>query len=188
MKEILKKIILEGIIIGLIVGLANYYAISKIEENNTQELKQLRAGLHGFWLLKTYTEKSNYIPYEEMELIDIVSLSIDRNLSIDGVAYKWKEISREGKITYPRELRSKSTIKGSLIDNKVLLNFKDRNPEGKESIFILEGTLLSNNEISGNFFSDVAFQSGKFCAKKINLEELESEEIPENFCEIKGGE
>lgn len=82
---------------------------------------------------------------------------------------------------YPKEARSKAMISGSIIDEKIILNLITNTKDNLESIGILDGELIKEDVLRGSFLSDVAFQQGNFCARKINTEELKNRNL---YCDL----
>jgi len=170
------KFVLEVIAIGIVVGFvgdilaqrhADYYEQLRIEKNN-----QVRKNLHGFWSIKIKVQDSTLSRYKNTELYDIGTLTVDSNFNVNGLVYRWKEINSDGEIYYPREVRRKSSVSGSIIDTDIILNLHNSDYEGLESIDFLNGTVMLDNTIRGEYFSDVAYQKGIFCAKRVSISEL----------------
>jgi len=169
-------------IIGAIIAiLLTYIIIDNIESRNIKELDATRAELHGFWIFRIRINESDLEQYKEIELFNFASLTIDKNFEVNGVSYKWREINKTSQFIYPRERRTVSDIRGSIIGRDLILNARSRNEENLESITVFDGSIISEGLIQGNLLSDVAFSIGTFCAKRIETTDVFNENIS---CEL----
>jgi len=160
--------------------------VKRVEKQEQQHVEFIRSRLQGSWLFETVTKDTSFGPYRSLRSTHLASLTIDRNFNVQGVAYKCQDVDKDGQVTrYPRESRMKSLVSGTAVEGQFLLNWNSVDASGRPSIQFLEGLLIQDKGLTlgkGTFFSDVAVQSGEFCAKKISPRTLGIDACQSGFC------
>lgn len=171
--------ILKSVVVAFLISVGAQIVgsniISKSEEIKLQKVNEMRKDLQGFWLIRTRIQESDFEEFKGIETWDTGNLTVDSNFNVAGTFYRWSELNKDGKHTYPRALRRKSEVNGSLIDKSITLNLVSKNYSNLESSDVLEGNLIKEGIIKGNYFSDVAFSKGVFCAKRIQMSQIGSD-------------
>ncbi len=164
-----------NIIIGFLVLAFSVYGYSAtqhdkfVNDEMHREETALRNQLSGYWVYKLTTKTSDLGRYINIELGFLVTMGVDENLSVGGVAYKWREKNSDGEFIYTRSNRARADITGSIFENqRIELRWVMVDKRYGESIVIVNGQ-VGEGYIIGTFASDVAFQKGDFCAKIIGV-------------------
>jgi hypothetical protein len=170
-----------GVIAGIIVG----NALRRQDQRQAEENQATRVKLQGYWLFQTKTDEATYNPYKGMTIVEQVSLTVDQNFSVQGVAYKWLETTKnDAPHAYQRTERMKSNVTGSIAGNHLVLNWDSIDSSGRPSIQTFDGLTsgaIAQPFASGRFFSDVGAQIGTFCATKITDFKVLQAELPHSY-------
>jgi hypothetical protein len=162
-----------AIVIGLVINFASWNIVQRFEQKNFERISNVREKFSGTWRFKIKIRSSFDKLYEGITFFEIVSLTVDNQLNVSGVAQRYADgTDYQNILIYPRGDRKVSHLNGSIINNKLLLNGESFTSSNVPSIDFYSSRLESE-VLVGTYFSDVAMQSGDLCGVKVTQENLQ---------------
>ncbi len=162
--NVAKNVVASVVTAALIGGYAEWRRIDS---------DRIRKNIQGVWVLETHTVETTFAAYRDMTVVFLVTVTVDSNYNVTGVAYKLRERGPKVDVTYERDKRARGQVSGSIIRDRVVLNWESLDSGGRPSLQTFEGDVTVHGDVGmlrGRFLSDVAEQGGTFCGRRILLE------------------
>jgi len=170
------------VITGVVASLLTSAIIWGVTEWRLQESERIRGRLQGVWALRTLTDSTSYTPYDGLTIDFMLSITVDASYNVSGEAYKVSEHTKGGSgKTYDRKEWMRALVKGSIINDRVMLTFDAVDAAGLRSAHAFQGVLSFRGDqglLAGEFRNDVANQTGRFCANRVAIAKGERATAP----------